>query len=125
MKITKQESFKISAKGSHGPNMKVRINGEEIYSTVVNNTEYQTFTINHEISSGILDIVFDNDFYDKSTGEDRNLYVDYVQIGSRKITSRQMVFDRGTDESAFDCENTENVSQKLIVNGALRLKLET
>lgn len=123
--ITPDINFVISAKGTFGPKMKVRVNGKQVYSTQVNNTEFQNFTIWQSLGNNdVLDIVFDNDFYDKAKDEDRNLYIDYVKIDKLKILSKQMTGDSGIGASAFNCEDIKPIYNGLPWNGALRAKFK-
>jgi hypothetical protein len=78
--------FEIFAKGSLvqevGPEIGLLINGEIKHTVFVNTETPETFSFDVEVSAGIhtIAIGFYNDFYDSSTGEDRNLYVDKTTI---------------------------------------------
>ena len=78
--------FEIIAKGSLafgvGPKMKLIIDGNVKYSVFVNSTAPETFIFETEVSEGVhkCEIGFFNDFCDRKTGLDRNLYVDKLII---------------------------------------------
>jgi hypothetical protein len=121
IKISSVNKFTIRAKGTYNPNMKVRIDGKEIYATVVNNTNYIDFVINKPLNNSILDIIYDNDFSNKTM--DRNLYVESIQTGNNTLYPLNLTYNLGQGIKAFDCQNTKKVNGNLVWNGALRFKV--
>ena len=126
--ITPQDSFMIRAKGEFSPNLKIRINGTEVFSTVVNNTEYENITVDYPIGKGILDIVFDNDYVNRTENKtaevDRNLLIEYLLIGKTKVYPIEFTAEQGKPIYAFDCmDRMENITWGLSWNGALRANI--
>lgn len=118
--VVPAESFTIIAKGAYGPDMKVRINGTEVFFATVPDT-FRNYTIN-STASGILDIVYDNDHYDKEKKQDRNLFIAAMTIGNTTILPSQGVLDIGRGNLAFDCQDLrKSPVQKW--NSALRFNL--
>jgi len=111
----KADSFTIFARGEAEPNMKVRIDGEEIFQTTIHNKEFMPFEI-REPTGTYLDIIFDND--GKNNGTDINLYIQKLQIGNITIAPSQGILDTG---SMFDCENLKTTTNHKW-NSALRFK---
>lgn len=120
--VEESGSFTIRAKGTLGPNMSVRVNGTEIYRFTVDNTEFKDFALDTGIGDSTIDIVFDNDYYNATYHEDRNLYIEYVMVGKKKILPSEMIADFGKNELAFDCRELRNVTAGLNSNGALRIR---
>jgi hypothetical protein len=118
-----KETFTIRAKGKDWPVMKVRLDGKQVFSKIINNTDYENITIK-AAGWSYLDIVFDNDYYNLTEKIDRNLYIEYVKIGNTSITPRNMTVDGGSGIRAFDCLELKNNATYLSSNSALRLKLK-
>ncbi|MFH0926504.1 MAG: carbohydrate-binding domain-containing protein [bacterium] len=79
--------FKITAKGSSGvgifPYMEVRVDNHLIGEEFVGSSDWREYDFNYYVpSSGdySLSVAFMNDYYNKKTKEDRNLYVGDVEI---------------------------------------------
>ncbi|MFH0978568.1 MAG: carbohydrate-binding domain-containing protein [Candidatus Woesearchaeota archaeon] len=119
--ITKAAYFTVYASGTINPNMSIYLNGTRIYTATVHNNS--NYTVAHEIGSGIMDMGFDNDYYNPEKNEDRNLYVQYIQIGETRINPDQGVLDSGEGRASFDCENTMQGKTDMYSNSALRFKL--
>jgi chitodextrinase len=122
----------VRAKGSFAggewPIMGIWIDGSEINSVTVSSTSYQdfTFTFNGNITNTV-DIVFNNDYYDSTTGNDRNLWVDYIIVNNQKYEAEapSTTYDRGYGSAAFDGLNVIPGQEAMLWNGALRFKLVT
>jgi hypothetical protein len=78
--------FEIMARGrlAHGigPEMELIIGGISKGTVFVNTTNHDIFEFDVELSAGSHEVAvgFNNDYYDKENGIDRNLYVDYIVI---------------------------------------------
>jgi len=85
--------FEIIAKGrlayGIGPEMGLLIDGEIKQTVFVNTETPDVFVFDVSINSGTHEfaIGFYNDFYDASTGTDRNLYVDKTIIAPSSVTN--------------------------------------
>lgn len=112
----------IRAKGDDNPTMKVRLDGVEVLSAVVNHTSYADYIIQAEDFS-LLDIIFDNDLDNSTEGIDRNLYIKFVKINSVRVLPDQAVADLGSASKAFDCENIITTGEVLYWNSALRFRV--
>jgi len=121
-KIKQSDSFVIRAKGDLNPNMKVKVNGKEIYSGVISNRAYKNYRFNYPISEGILDIIFDNDLYNPDAKQDRNLYIESVTIGNTTLYPKDGILDLGEGAAAFDCQDVRDSESSIGWNGALRFK---
>ncbi|MFH1510244.1 MAG: carbohydrate-binding domain-containing protein [Candidatus Woesearchaeota archaeon] len=112
----------IRARGAYVPNMKLRLDGVEVLSTVVNNSDYADYTVQAQ-GFTLLDIVFDNDWSNSTANQDRNLYIQHVKVGNATLKPNQAVADLGTGGKAFDCENLKTVDEGLYWNAALRFRV--
>jgi peptidoglycan/xylan/chitin deacetylase (PgdA/CDA1 family) len=117
--ITPEQSFIITARGTANPNMSVRLNGTEVFDTIVANADYQNYTIEHS-PSDILEIVFNNDA--KTEAGDVNLYIKEIIIGNQSIPPAAGVFDAGSGIKAFDCQQMANGTASLTRNASLRFR---
>ena len=72
-----------------------------------------------------VDLVFTNDAYRPDLGQDRNLYVDRIEINGRTLSAKDAgaVTDFGTGPAAFDGLNTSVSSGVLPSHGAIRIGL--
>jgi len=122
--LTPANYFTIYAKGTFNPNMKVRVNGKQIYNTTVANTEFSNYTVGYPIGTGTMDIIYGNDYYNATGKQDRNLYIDHIQIGEQMIYPKQGIVDLGQDTKAFDCQGLKNATQGILWNAALRLRFK-
>jgi uncharacterized protein (DUF1800 family) len=104
--------------------MVVRVNGQTIGTTTVSNTQFANFefAVPALRANALVDVVFTNDAY--ANGEDRNLYLAYLQQGSRVVmpTASNASIDRGTGPAAFDGADTVAGSGNLYWNAALRMR---
>ncbi len=112
----------ISAKGAYGPNMQVRTDGNIVFEQIINNSEYEEYYVGKRGST--LDIIFDNDHYDKKLDHDTNLYINYIRIGNQTYGPKTGILDRGKRGRAFDCEQTLERDGRIVWNGALRWKFD-
>lgn len=120
----------VRAKGSYAggawPNMEVWVNGSKINSIIVNSSTYTDYFFS--FNSGTIDtvdIVFTNDYYNSSTGEDRNLWVDYIIVNNNKYEAESVyaIIDKGSGSAAFDGLNVIPGQEGIFWNGALRFRL--
>jgi len=79
----------IKAKGQYyngWPIMQLKINGNVIQEWNVSSADWEIYSLdNVEISGNEIIVSFINDAYGGSPSQDRNLYIDYVEIGDEKI----------------------------------------
>ena len=109
------------------PLMTVRINGQVIGSTSVASTQWadHRFSLPALPAGTLVDLVFSNDAV--VNGEDRNLYVGYLQFGHQLVmpTAGNATIDRGVGNAAFDGLDTLPGSGNMAWGGALRLTWPT
>ena len=114
---------RASLAGGVGAQMVVRVNGQTIGTTTVTNTQFANFefAVPTLAANALVDVVFTNDA--KVNGEDRNLYVAYLQQGTRVVmpNAGNASIDRGSGAAAFDGADTVAGSGNLYWNAALRL----
>lgn len=103
--------------------MVVRVNGQTIGTATVANTQFANFAFPVPAlpANALVDVVFTNDAV--INGEDRNLFVAYLQRGSQVVmpTAGNATIDRGGSASAFDGIDTLPGSGNLAWSAALRL----
>jgi hypothetical protein len=128
IKIEKKEYITIAAKGALQPAMKVRVNGQQVYSTTLESDQTTNYTINQLIGTGFLDIVFDNYRWNATIKKDTQPTIEYIMIGDTKILPSDGILDGGDGAKAFDCESIQTGKPNLVVskigNSALRFRLE-
>lgn len=118
------QTVTVRAKGAAAagvwPVMELWVNGVRQTSWSVTSTVYQDYTTAVVLSGrDQLEVVFTNDYY--AGGEDRNLWVDYVQVGSQTVQAEgPAVLDRGNGDAAFDGHNVIAGQEGIYWNGALR-----
>jgi len=122
--INENETLAIKAEGSYAdgwPVLEIRINGKLINSTEIKEEkEYKLIPL---MENSIVDLSFVNDYNIKEDNQmvaDRNIYVSYVKVGDKMI---DVIYDKGKDIKAFDCEDTSH-NLDMAWNGALRFKTE-
>lgn len=141
--------------GGSFPLVQLRIDGEIIKEWFVTD-EYKDYTVTVPLTDGKhkIDIVYPNDqdintwlynWVDKikhlfktnyyhhyesrhSVSADRELYVDYIQIGDKKIETDDSIvkYDQGANQKPstyFDNVNVIPGQEKMVLPGALRLEL--
>lgn len=128
VKIGPGNKLVINAKGDYAtgwPDMTVYIDGKKITTITVGNNQYYGIPIDYEFNKGVhvIDLVFINDYYDKTTNADRNLYVDKIWVGNTYISAKDGVYGKGLDNRMLDCEETEHTNF-IYTNGALRFRVE-
>ncbi|NUM49194.1 MAG: hypothetical protein HUU38_31220, partial [Anaerolineales bacterium] len=123
------KTIRISARGTicQGayPIMQLYVNGTYKTQWPVTNT-YANYDYTMILSgSDVIEVIFNNDCY--APPEDRNLYVDYVQIRNGGVVEQTiqaedgaMVYDKGAGSAAFDGLNVVAANQTMANNGALR-----
>lgn len=121
----------VRAKGSYAGNawpiMEIWVNNVKINSTTVNSSIYSDYLFSFNNSEGIskVDVVFINDYYDPSTGQDRNLWVDYIIINNQRYEAESPLttYDKGYGSAGFDGLNVIPGQESMLWNGALRFNL--
>lgn len=85
-------SAKADLANGVGANMVVTFGTQSVGQTTVSSTSYQSyiFTFTPTTASGSLAVAFTNDFYDASSGADRNLYVQSVSFANQVSTNATM-----------------------------------
>ncbi|MDH4393428.1 MAG: DUF1800 family protein, partial [Aquabacterium sp.] len=114
---------RASLAGGVGAQMVVRVNGQTVGSTTVANTQFANFAFAVPAlpANALVDVVFINDAV--INGEDRNLFVAYLQQGSLVVmpTASNATIDRGSNAAAFDGADTLPGNGNLFWSAALRL----
>ncbi len=124
-------SLSVVARGSVclniWPIMEVWIAGKRVQSFQVDSTELRTYTVTAPLGldATSVDIVFANDAYRPDLGQDRNLYLDRIEVNGRTISARDVgaIIDFGVGSGAFDGLNTAAANGTLGSNGAIRFSL--
>lgn len=114
---------RASLAGNVGANMEVRLDGALIGSALVSSTTFADYTFTATVSAGKdakLDVTFTNDAV--LNGEDRNLFVESVRVGSHamKPTDAGVTRDIGSGAAAFDGLNVQPGDGVLPWNASLR-----
>jgi RHS repeat-associated protein len=121
---TRSPTLTIRARGTAAggvwPSMALRINGAIVQRWTVTSTTFQTYTYTHPTpldADQTIDLLFENDGV--VGNDDRNLFIDTIQIGSQVIHAGQrgVSYDRG----ALDGRDVYASTGALYWNGALRL----
>jgi Ca2+-binding RTX toxin-like protein len=109
------------------PTMEVWLSGTRVHSISVDSNQWAAYAVPVPpgISAHSIDIVFTNDAYRPDLGQDRNLYVDRVEVNGRTLAAggAGVVVDFGTGVGAFDGFNTSVGYGVLSSHGALRIGL--
>ncbi len=90
---------------------------------VANETREFVFNVNGTKGVHFIDVSFTNDYYNKTTKEDRNLYVESINVNHKSILIKNLTIDMGPKEKAFDCQNIKE-NGNLYSAGAVRVKVE-
>jgi Ca2+-binding RTX toxin-like protein len=110
------------------PIMQVWIGGVLVQSFTVDNTAFRPYTVTAALgmASDSVDIVFTNDAFRPDLGQDRNLYLDRVEVNGRAYGARDpgVVLDFGSGAAAFDGYNTATSWGGMSSNAALRFNLD-
>ncbi len=105
-----------------GPLMQVRVNGVVIRTVEVRSVDQAdySFTVPAIVTGSKIDVAFTNDAV--INGQDRNLYVSYLQAGGSIVMpiAAGTLLDSGTGAAAFDGLNISPGRTDLYSNGALR-----
>ena len=113
--------------GGVGPLMTVRVNGVVIGSSSVSSRQWadHRFSLPSLPAGARVDVVFSNDA--TVNGEDRNLFVAYLQFGSQAVmpTPANASIDRGAGNAAFDGADLLPGAGELYWNAALRMRWPT
>ncbi len=122
----------VRAKGNYAgdewPVMEIWVDGSRINAVTVNSSTYQDYSFSFNSNSiNAVDVVFINDYYDQTTGADRNLWVDYIIVNIQRFDaeSPSTIYDRGYGSAAFDGINVIPGQEYMLWNGALRFRLNT
>ncbi len=124
-------SLVIYAKGSIcedvWPTMEIWIGGVKVQTFTVGTASYLPYVVTNPLglSARDVDIVFTNDAYRPDLGQDRNLYVDRIEVNGRSISANGAgtLVDFGAGAAAFDGFNTASSYGALGSFGALRMGL--
>lgn len=115
------DRIEISASADYAqgfPYMTVWFDGRKIGEYEVKGSTKQDVYIGASPGTHYLDIAFINDYYNSTSDEDRNLYID--QVFSQQRPLRMSVHDSGSGLQAFDCKG---FAKSLNSNGAARYKI--
>ena len=127
--VTRSITIRASATlaANVGALMEVRVNGVVVGVTEVRSTTPADYVVAvpQLVAGSRIDIAFINDAI--VNGQDRNLFVHYVDTGSGILvpTAPGVVLDGGTGEAAFDGSNTAPGTPALYSPGSLRFTMPT
>ncbi|MEM4267801.1 MAG: carbohydrate-binding domain-containing protein [Candidatus Woesearchaeota archaeon] len=111
----------ITANATYGggwPKMIVYLDGKNVSEfEVVGSGRYEV-VLNATSGVHYIDIVYPNDYYNSTTEEDRNLYIQHVFKGG--VLLKPSVYDSGKGVMAFDCANLKT---GLLSSGSARYKV--
>lgn len=124
-------SLVIHAKGSlcEGiwPTMEIWLAGTKVQSIAVASAEFAAYAIalGAGVTASSVDIVFTNDAARADLGQDRNLFVDRIEVNGRTLSARDMgaILDYGVGAAALDGLNTQLSWGTLGSHGAIRIGL--
>ncbi len=124
-------SLSVVARGSVcldvWPTMEVWIAGSRVQSFQVDSADFRTYAVTAPLGldATSVDIVFVNDAYRPDLGQDRNLYLDRIEVNGRSISARDVgaIIDYGVGGGALDGLNTAASGGSLGSNGAIRVSL--
>ena len=109
------------------PTMEVWLGGVKVQSFTVVSAELAAYTVTAPLGMGAasVDISFINDAYRPDLGQDRNLYLERIEVNGRSLSARDVgaVLDYGSGATAFDGLNTTLSSGTLGSHGAIRIGL--
>ncbi|HRA62336.1 MAG TPA: carbohydrate-binding domain-containing protein, partial [Burkholderiaceae bacterium] len=109
------------------PTMQVWIGGNLVQSFAVGSPVFMAYVVTAPlgIDAQTVDVVFANDAVRADLGQDRNLYLDRIEVNGRRLgaSSAGVVLDFGSGASAFDGVNSGSSWGGLSSNGALRFGL--
>jgi hypothetical protein len=120
-KVPTLERIEITASGTFArgfPVMAVWFDGSRLGEYEVKGSLKQEIFIGAKEGTHYLDIQFINDYYNSTTEEDRNLYIDQVFADQRPI--KESLFDIGSAIKAFDCKGP---AKGLSSEGSARYKI--
>jgi uncharacterized protein (DUF1800 family) len=127
--VTRSITIRASATlaANVGAFMEVRVNGVVVGVTEVRSTTPADYTVAvpQLLAGSRIDIAFVNDF--NANGQDRNLFVHYVDTGSGILvpTAPGVVLDGGVGEAAFDGSITAPGTPALYSPSSLRFTMPT
>jgi trimeric autotransporter adhesin len=109
------------------PTMEVWIAGRRVQTFQVDSVDFRSYTVTAALGldATSVDIVFANDAYRPDLGQDRNLYLNRIEVNGRSIMAGDVgaIIDYGVDGGAFDGLNTASTNGTLGSNGAIRVSL--
>jgi len=109
------------------PTMEVWLCGVKLQTFSVQGAAFAPYvvTVAPGTRADAVDIVFTNDAYRPDLGQDRNLFVDHIDVNGRSISASGAgsVLDFGTGAGAFDGFNTAMGYGVLSTQGALHIGL--
>jgi len=109
--------------------MEVWIGGTRVQSFTAASTAFAPYTVSAPLglSADTVDIVFANDAYRPDLGQDRNLYLDRIEVNGRVLRAKDagVILDIGSGSGAFDGFNTASSSGTMSTNSALRFGLQS
>lgn len=110
------------------PTMQVYVDGILIQEFTVDAASYTAYTVDSTklgMVAGKVDVVFTNDAYRPDLGQDRNLYVQKIELNGQTMntTDNGVFYDPGSGTAAFDGINLRPGYEAIYSNGALRFDL--
>ena len=109
------------------PTMEVWLGGVKVQSFNVTSPALAAYTITAPLGlqASSVDLAFTNDAWRPDLGQDRNLFVDRIEVNRRTLsaTDTGVMFDSGSGAAAFDGLKTSVSTGVLASHGALRIGL--
>ncbi|WP_310446220.1 calcium-binding protein [Thiobacillus sp.] len=110
------------------PAMQVYIDGVLIQEFMVDAASYTAYTVDPAklgMAAGKVDVIFTNDAWRPDLGQDRNLFVQKIEVNGQSMnaTDNGVYYDPGSGAAAFDGVNLRLGQDTLASNGALRFTL--
>ena len=110
------------------PTMQVYVDGVLIQEFTVDAASYTGYTVDPAklgMAAGKVDVVFTNDAYRPDIGQDRNLYVQKIEVNGQAMnaTDNGVFYDPGSGAAAFDGLNLRLGQETLASSGSIRFTL--
>lgn len=110
------------------PAMQVYVDGVLIQEFTADAASYTAYTVDPAklgMAAGKVDVVFTNDAWRPDISQDRNLYVQKIEVNGQILnaTDNGVFYDPGSGAAAFDGINLRLGQETLASNGALRFAL--
>lgn len=128
IKTRETDKIVINARGDYAqawPIVTLYVDGKKIEDVEIDSVAYKSYVVAYKLDKGphVIDVLFNNDYYNSKTKEDRNLYISSVGVGITTIKPQDAIINIGKDNEAFNCVKTKK-DGFMTGNGAFRFKVE-